>query len=343
MNRPPIPARDIVVVGASTGGVDALRALVAGLPSGFPAAVLIVMHIGSHDSILPALLASTSVLPVRQARHGDLVEAGRVLVAPPDRHLTMAWRGGECRVVLSRSGKENHTRPSIDPLFRSAAAAYGTRAIGVILTGALDDGTAGLAAIKACGGCAVVQDPEEALAADMPASAIDNVAVDHVLRLHEIAPVLVRMADSNVRTGAPAPTPADLPQWVRVENSLAVEGPDMDSMSSIAAPSTFTCPDCHGTLWELKNQTPRRFRCHTGHAYTERTLVALQGDIVEDAIWSAIRALQEKEMLLRQLADEALQDRRIEAAAEYAAQAGQTQHRAEVLRRLMLRQTDEAT
>lgn len=215
MKTPPIPARDIVVIGTSTGGVEALRQLVAGLPSGFMPAVLIVMHIGPHDSILPSLLARTSVLPVRQARHGDLVEAGRILVAPPDFHLTMVRDGAHCSVVLARTAKENHTRPAIDPLFRAAAAAFGARAIGVILTGALDDGTAGLAAIKACGGIAVVQDPSEALAPDMPSSAIDNVAVDHVLRLDEIPAALLRLAEANAQGSRAVEVAQEVPQWRR--------------------------------------------------------------------------------------------------------------------------------
>lgn len=337
MKKPPIPARDIVVIGTSTGGLEALRLLVAGLPSGFAPAVLIVMHIGSHDTILPSLLARTSILPIRQACHGDLVEAGRILVAPPDFHLTLVRRDGECRVVLARTAKENHTRPAIDPLFRAAAAAFGQRAIGVILTGALDDGTAGLAAIKACGGAAVVQDPAEAMVPDMPSSAIDNVAVDHVLKLVEIPPLLVRLAETNMQHLPPAGAPNDVPRWVELENKFAVEGVEMQSLDQLANPSTYTCPDCHGTLWELHDQRPRRFRCHTGHAYTERNLIALQGVLVEDAIWSAMRALQEKEMLLHRMADEALQNGQTAASDDYSAQARQARRSAEVLRGLVTR------
>lgn len=336
MKNPPIPARDIIVIGASTGGVEALRLLVAGLPSGLRPAVLVVMHIGAHDSILPSLLGRTSVLPVRQARHGDLVEAGRVLVAPPDLHLAVARHGAECRVVLARTAKENHTRPSIDPLFRSAAAAFGQRAIGVILTGALDDGTAGLAAIKACGGCAIVQDPEEAVMPDMPLSAIDNVAVDHVLRLDEMPAMLQHLAETNAQSGAAPPVPEQVPAWIRLENKFTVEGVDMHDLGLIAAPSTFTCPDCHGALWEVKDQRPQRFRCHTGHAFSELSLVALQNKLVEESMWYAIRSLQEKEMLLRRMADEALQANRVTSSVDYRAQAGQARRSAEILRKLII-------
>src|SRR5471032_1991604 len=216
--RTPVTATDLVVVGTSTDGVEALRAVVAGLPSGFPAAVLVVMHIGMQDSILPSILASVSILPVRQARDGDLVEAGRILLAPPDQHLTLVRDGDVCRVVLARTAKENYTRPAIDPLFRSAATTFGQRAIGVILTGNLDDGTAGLATIKACGGLAVVQDPDEARAPSMPNSAIAHVDVDHVLRIEDIAPALVRLVEASIARSVPPPREEDVPRWVRVEN-----------------------------------------------------------------------------------------------------------------------------
>lgn len=331
MNKPPIPARDIVVLGASTGGVEALRQLVAGLPSGFPAAVLIVMHIGAQNSILPSLLARTSILPVRQARDGDPVEPGRILVAPPDLHMLVARDGAGPRVVLARTAKENYTRPAIDPLFRSAAAAFGARAIGVILTGALDDGTSGAAAIKAGGGSVVVQAPDEAMAPGMPLSVIENVEVDHVRKLAEIPVLLERLLD------APHQPAAALPDWVRIENQFALEGVEMDKLAQLAKPSTLTCPECHGALWELQEQRPLRYRCHTGHAFTARVLAALQDEAVENAIWSALRALQEREILLRTMAETAVLNKQVEAAAEHAAQSGQTRHAAEVLRRLMTR------
>jgi two-component system chemotaxis response regulator CheB len=341
MKNPLVPASDIVVIGASAGGLDALQLLVAGLPSRFPPAVLIVMHIGAQHSILPSLLARSSVLPVRQARHGDLVESGRVLVAPPDLHLTVVRLGAECRVVLARTAKENHTRPAVDPLFRAAAASFGRRAIGVILTGGLDDGTAGLAAIKACGGTAIVQDPVQALAPGMPASAIENVAVDHVLLLEDIPPALSRLAEAQVQAAAPPPSAQDVPRWVKLENEFALEGVDMQSLDLLAKPSTFTCPECHGTLWELKDGLPRRFRCHTGHAYTERHLAALQGDLVEDAIWTAVRALHEREMLLRGMAEDAARGKRDAAAAAYRIQADEAMRSADVLRGLTTRASDE--
>lgn len=335
MKPTPIPATGLVVIGASTGGVEALSRLVAALPPRFPAAVLIVMHIGAHESILPALLARNSALPVRAAAHGDVIEAGRVLVAPPDFHLTLRRHAGACRVVLARTAKENYTRPAIDPLFRSAAALYGRRAIGVILTGALDDGTAGLAAIKACGGGAIVQDPAEALAPDMPLSAIENVAVDYVVRLDDIAATLLRLIEANAHAGGAMPETNDIPQWVTLENRFAVEGVEMVGLDALAKLSTFTCPECNGTLWELNDQRPRRFRCHTGHAYTERNLLAYQSELVENSVWYAVRALQEKHMLLSRMADEALLKDQTAIATEYRAEADKAQRGAEVLRHLI--------
>jgi two-component system chemotaxis response regulator CheB len=336
----PVPifaAEDAVVVGASTGGVEALRTFVAGLPPQFPAAVLVVMHIGSHDSILPALLAGVTRLPVRHARDGDVIEPGRVLVAPPDFHLMVArdrkGKGHHCRVVLSRGARENHARPAIDPLFRSAAAAYGPRTVGVILTGLLDDGVAGLQAIKACGGKAAVQLPDEAQAQDMPESALRNVEVDRVLRLADMGHALEQMVEENMAAARKAPR--EVPEWVRLENRFALEDGSMEALSRIGTPSTFTCPECHGTLWELHGMVPTRFRCHTGHAFTERHLCEQQGEAVEESLWSAVRALAEKEKLLRQMADSALAMGYASTAAEYLEQAAAVQRDGEVLRRLL--------
>ncbi|MFZ6876570.1 chemotaxis protein CheB [Undibacterium sp. Di27W] len=335
------PAVDIVVIGASTGGVEALRVVVAGLPLRFSAAVIVVMHIGTHESILPSLLARTCVLPVRHAQHGELVEAGRVLVAPPDFHLTLLRQGAECRVVLARTAKENYTRPAIDPLFRSAAATYGRRAIGVILTGSLDDGSAGLAAIKACGGSAIVQNPDEALAPDMPASAIENVAVDRILKLEEIPQALIQLVEVNVKGDGTIPQFDDVPHWVKLENKFAVEGVEIDGLKLLAKPSTFTCPECNGTLWELNDQRPRRFRCHTGHAYTQRSLMEFQNEMVENAVWFAMRSLQEKHMLLSSMAKDALLKNLDAVAAKYDTAAIKAQQNAETLRTLIAQLPDE--
>lgn len=330
-------ADDVIVIGTSTGGLQALQTIVAGLPSGLPAAVVIVMHVGAHDSLLPGLLARVAKLPLRHARHNEPLLASRIYIAPPDQHLLIDRSAGAPRLILTRSAKENHVRPAIDALFRSAAAAYGGHVIGVVLTGRLDDGTMGLAAIKACGGQAIVQLPEDAVAPDMPASALRHVEVDRVLRLEEIAAALTQMTQ-DLPPGTPAPDPlkrAAVPEWIQMENAFATKGSDMDSLARIASPSTFTCPECHGTLWEVRAKGPKRYRCHTGHALTERTLASLQRQLVEDALWSALRALHEKEKLLRQMAEDAVQAGLTQSALEHVQQAADAQRSSEVLRRLM--------
>lgn len=328
----PQSADDLIVIGTSTGGLEALRIVLADLPPRFPAAVLIVQHVGQHDSLLPGLLARATPLPLRHARDGDLLEPGRILVAPPDHHLLVQQNGGQRCVALSRGPRENHARPAIDPLFRTAAAAYGARAIGVILTGRMDDGTAGLFAIKACGGQAIVQLPEDAVAPEMPASAIENVDVDRVLQLEEIGAALVQMvAMAAVATGA-AVAP---PEWVQLENQFVSTGGHMDKLAQIASPSTFTCPECHGSLWEVHSSGPKRYRCHTGHSLTERSLAALQGKLVEDALWSAIRALHEKEKLAREMAERAIADGHATAALAKMEEAAAAQQSGETLRRML--------
>lgn len=323
----------LIVIGASVGGMEALSVIFSSLPPDLPAAVLVVTHIGARDSVLPELLARTSALPVRHARDGEPVRPGRVLLAPPDRHMLVAMSGGQAVIELTRGPRENHTRPAIDPLFRTAAAACGAAVVGVVLTGYLDDGTAGLAAIKACGGTAIVQQPSEAVAPSMPQSALAHVQVDQCLPLAQIGPVLLALARGQ---GAAAGGNRPLPQLMTVENRFAWGAGNMEELQKIATPSTFTCPECHGTLWELHAQQPRRFRCHTGHSFTATILAELQHEKAEDAIWAAVRALQEKERLYDSLAVKATGWQHGGTASDYAAKALQAREQADLLRRVLL-------
>lgn len=325
-------ADDIVVLGASAGGQQPLIEVLAGLPAGFPAAVLVVMHIGVRDSILPSLLARECALPVKHAHSHEALLPGRVLVAPPDRHLMVLRNGHGAYALLSRSARENHCRPAIDPLFRSAASAFGPRAVGVILSGKLDDGTIGLQAIKACGGHAIVQLPEEAAEPEMPGSAIEYADPDRVLRAREIGQILGAIIDAN-RAGPPPAPP--VPKWVRVENRFVSEDVDMDELSGIGQPSVYTCPECNGTLFQIRDTRPPHYRCHTGHAFSERSLATAQAPKVEDALWSAVRALHEKEKLYRQMAQAAHGGPHLRAAEEYVEQALDAQRKADVLRSLI--------
>ena len=287
--------RKIVVAGASAGGVRALQELAAQLGPDFPAPVLAVQHIGSHTSILPSLLVRKARMPASHAAEGEEPRAGHVHLAPPDHHMTLK----DGRIRLTRGPKENHARPAIDPLFRSAAAEYGPRVIGVLLTGLLDDGTAGLQAIKAGGGMAVVQHPSDAQAPSMPASAMRFVDVDHAVPLNEMGALLRQLVASVEERAHPG---FDTGFAHEIDLTLN-EGDPMTHLKAIGRPSTFVCPDCDGALWEIAGSRPPRFRCHTGHGYTLRTLQHAQSDATDEALWSAFRALQEKEMLLRALSD----------------------------------------
>jgi two-component system chemotaxis response regulator CheB len=288
----------LIVIGASTGGVAALRRLFGGLAAGIDATVLVVQHIGAHPSRLPELL-SESGMAVRHALHGERLERGKFLVAPPGHHLLVE----DHAVCLSSGPREHHTRPAIDPLFRSAALAFGTDVIGVILTGKLDDGTAGLQAIKSLGGVAVVQDPDDARAPDMPRSALEHCDVDHCIALADMAPLLRRLA-STPGTAHPGPAVPAGPEPPALGPEMAVmlgRGTPHAHLSELGSPSTFTCPDCQGVLWRIEGSQPLRFRCHTGHAYTARTLDAAMRTASEGSLWKALRGLQERLMMLEMM------------------------------------------
>ena len=291
-----VPPPSVIVIGASSGGVSALLEVVAGLPAEFNAVIGVVLHVGSQRSILPELLSRRARWPALHPQHGQALKTGTIYVAPPDHHMLFK---GEM-IQLSRGPRENHARPALDPLFRSAALEWRERVIGVVLTGDLDDGTAGLAAIKACGGTAIVQDPATAFEPSMPGSALANVDIDECLPLSEIAPALVR------RVGAPHHVdPVPPPELVR-EHAIFEGRQPMENLPAVAVPSSLTCPDCGGGLWEMKDVKPLRYRCHTGHGFSARSLENAQAGMAEHALWSTVRALQEREILLRRLSSVAL-------------------------------------
>lgn len=331
----------IVVIGGSAGALEALKVMLPMLPQDFPAAVLIVTHIGSQKSTVPDILGRCSAMPVRHATDGEPLIPGRVLVAPPDEHLTVVARDGRAYVQLVHGPRENHCRPAIDPLFRSAATAFLVDTIGVLLSGYLDDGTVGLQAIKACGGMAIVQDPFEAKAMDMPASALQHVDVDRVLRVGDIGPSLVELATASVRPDARGDdtSASAVPGWIGIENRITSRDSDMDDLEKIGKPSSLTCPECAGALWEVGHKGPIRYRCHTGHAFTARVLETLQRDTVEDAIWGAVRALHEQERLFSKLSDRERQAGNAESAADYAAKAMQAKVHSQTLREVVVTRT----
>jgi len=287
--------RDIVVVGASAGGVEALRCFFRALPPGLPAAVLVVLHIPAHTpSQLDRVLASVTGLPVSVARDAEPLENGRVYVASADRHLMLTPDG----IRLSRGPKEGRVRPSIDVLFRSAAAAYGPRVIGVVLSGALDDGTAGLWAIKDAQGIALVQDPAQAIHASMPESAIAHVAVD----LIGTAEALAARIGELVATPAPSPQDSAFGGQHALENIIAMEGNALKAgVMRLGKVSDYTCPDCHGVLVQIEEGPITRFRCHTGHAFSLKSLLAEVGKSIDNGLWQTLRAVEERVMLLRHM------------------------------------------
>lgn len=319
----------IITIGVSAGGVQALSTVIAALPRELDAAVLIVMHVGQQYSALPQLLSLHSRLPVRHPEDGEALAPGVILVAPPDHHLLVARAGGRLVAQLSRGPRENHSRPAIDPLFRSAAEHARERVIGVVLTGYLDDGSAGLHAIKECGGMAIVEDPKNAYAADMPRNALRATQVDLVLPLDAIGAALAELAAPS----APArPAPAEVPGWLAMENNYFKQGSDMHDLQKYASPSAYSCPDCGGSLFQLHGQPVARFRCHTGHAYSMAALLRQQNDTIESALWMAVRALQEKEKLAEQLAFKAMADGDSAATARYTQEATAARDEARVLR-----------
>ncbi|HEX2189237.1 MAG TPA: chemotaxis protein CheB [Longimicrobiaceae bacterium] len=326
-----MPGHDIVVIGASAGGVEALSALFSLIPPDTPACFFVVLHVPDRGtSALPGILSRRSRFAVVHARDGDPVEPGRVYVAPPGSHL-LVKRG---RVRLVRGPRENGARPAVDPLFRTAAAAYGRRVVGVVLSGTLDDGTAGLQAVKRRGGTAVAQDPEEAMYGGMPRSAAENVAVDHVLPLAGIAALLERLAATEVQE---EPGGGDVPQEMQREiDSVEMDPREMSGNDHPGTPSGYTCPECHGGLWELRDGELVRFRCRVGHAFSVETLLSEQSTAMEAALWTALMALEERASLSRGMAERMDRRGHPRLSERYRREAEETESRALVIRRVLL-------
>jgi two-component system, chemotaxis family, protein-glutamate methylesterase/glutaminase len=281
------PAR-VVGIGASAGGVDALIRLVRHLPADLPAAICIVLHVpATGRSLLAPILDRVTELAVAVAVDGEPLVCGRIYVAPPDRHLTVA----EGQVRLDRGPKENAVRPAVDPMLRSLAAAYGERSVAVVLSGALGDGSSGAVAVKQAGGTVIVQDPDDATVPSMPTSALRAVGdVDAVLRSHEIGTALLELADPARR--------------IREDTAVPVGGEPLEEtvVRPPGPPSAFTCPECHGPLWEVDDGPLVSYRCRVGHGFSEDALIIEQGSAVEAALWSALEALEERAEFLRRVA-----------------------------------------
>jgi two-component system chemotaxis response regulator CheB len=321
---------DIIVIGASLGGVEALTSLVARFPKDLPATVFVVLHVPTgYRSQLPEILSRSGPVPASHPKDGEPLRSTHIYVAPNDRHLLV--EPGRVRVV--KGPRENNHRPAVDPLFRSAALAYGERVVGVVLTGALNCGTSGLIAIKSQGGVAVVQDPAEAYCGDMPRSALEYVATDYCVPLEELGGLLDRLAR----------TPIDSQRKRRPSQTLEQEvggqlaAPDaVNRPPQNGNPSHFSCPDCGGVLFELNEEGLLRFRCRVGHDYTGEALWTGQQDTLDLALWAAVRALEEKGALARRMAASARERQQSFSLPRFEAQAREAEQQALLLRQLVM-------
>lgn len=314
----------IVVIGASMSGIDALSRTIRNLPKDFPAPIFIVQHVASHSpSVLPRILSEAGPLPVAHATDLEPIEAGRIYVAPPDRHMILR-RG---IVHLSHGPKENLARPAIDPLFRSAALAYGQSVIGVVLTGQLNDGTAGLLAIKDRGGTTIVQEPAEASAQSMPLSALRHVAVDHHCSVDTLGKLLTELASDPPQ---PDPSPVDplLEIETRIAEGLFTVG-DWWRLEQLSTPSGLNCPDCRSALYRLNDQRVFRFRCRSGHGFTAESLLSGQADARGNLLSNLFGALIEEATLARQLAGRAEYTRDERTQAHLRSENVRLEHQAE--------------
>ncbi|AOH83211.1 hypothetical protein AWL63_03700 [Sphingomonas panacis] len=293
-----MPSKDIVVIGASAGGVEALQRLSASLPPDFPAAIFVAQHLSPNGrSLLPLLIGRVGPLPASSPEDGEEIVPGRIYVAAPDQHMLL--RPG--RVLMRRGPKENRTRPAVNALFRSAAAAYGGRVIGVVLTGLLDDGTEGLIAIKAAGGLSVIQDPADAAWPSMPQNALKRDHVDHRVALDGLGELLGRLVRE------PAGVSVPLPEEYIIEDRMAAQDfaimePDFVTPGQ---PSHLSCPDCGGVLNQIEIENELRFRCQVGHAFTPLGLAAAQNDELEHALAVAARTHRDRMRLFEQMRDSA--------------------------------------
>jgi len=285
----------LVAIGTSAGGLDALTRLVAQLPADFPGTLFIVQHLPADakgEATLRAL-RNVSALPCEHARNGETFERGRIYVAPPDHHMMVK----KTTILITKGARENAWRPSVDPLFRSAAVAHGNRVIGVVLTGYLDDGTAGLVAIERCGGVCIVQDPADAAYPDMPQNALDQVKSAQRVPLAEMGAVLARLVQT--KPGRRAPVPDDVVIEAKIAERVLS---DLPSVRAVGDQVPFNCPGCGGVLWEVEEGDGLRYRCHTGHAFTAPVLLAEQSAKIEETLWIALRMFEERRNLLMKMA-----------------------------------------
>ncbi|MCU1327775.1 MAG: CheB methylesterase [Bryobacterales bacterium] len=328
----PSNGHNIIVIGASAGGLEPLDALIGQLPTDLPAAIFVVQHLAPENTgfALTHRLGKYRRFGAALASDGEKIVAGRIYIAPADHHLLVK----KTHVLVTKGARENRYRPAIDPLFRSAAVEHGPAVVGVILSGMLDDGTAGLAAVKACGGISIVQDPNDATYPEMPQNAMNNMAVDHCVRVADMGPLLDMYARRR---------PGKKPQVaaaIRVEAGIAERVlSNVAEVSGLGEQVPYNCPNCGGVLWEMKAAGLVRYRCHTGHSFTAKALLTIQTEKVEETLWIALRMFEERKNLLNSLA---AKDKHVLAQRSYREQARSTEVHIDRIRAMLLAEEPRA-
>ena len=286
----------VVVIGTSAGGLSALKKLISQLNKDFPLPILVVRHISpdATGNVVLNELNKLNTVKCQHAESGNNLKPGYLYLAPSDHHLLI---GEDLKMLVTKGAHENRSRPAIDPLFRSAAVSFGTGVIGILLTGYLDDGTAGMKAIKRCGGTCIVQDPEEAEYPAMPKNAVNNVKVDYIIPIPEMGPLLYQLIPRKLRKSVPVPS--DVSTEAKIAERVLS---DLASVNNVGDQVPFNCPGCGGVLWKVEKDSNSRFRCHTGHAYTEASLLAEQTKKIEETMWTALRMFEERKNLLTDMA-----------------------------------------
>lgn len=286
----------VVVIGTSAGGLSALKKLIGQLDKDFSLPILVVRHISpdATGNVVLEELSKLNSIKCQHAKSGSNLKPGHLYLAPSDHHLLI---GGNLKLLVTKGAHENRSRPAIDPLFRSAAVAFGTGVIGILLTGYLDDGTAGMKAIQRCGGICIVQDPKDAEYPEMPWNALNNVEVDYCISIDEMGETLDRIISQKVKVRKP------VPEDILIEAKIAERVlSDLSSVNKLGEQVPFNCPGCGGVLWQVGKDTDMRFRCHTGHSYTAAYLLAEQTNKIEETMWTALRMFEERKNLLTQMA-----------------------------------------
>jgi two-component system chemotaxis response regulator CheB len=316
---------DIIAIGGSTGALDALKHIFAGFPADLPAAVFVVRHVASDSrDMLAGILDAAGPLAVKTATEGDIIENGHAYIAPAGYHLLV----DSGLIKLGHGPRENMARPAVDPLFRSVALTYGPRVIGVVLTGLLDDGASGLAAIKRCNGITVVQDPADAEADSMPLSALSACAVDYRAPAAKMARLLAQLAKE------PAPSALPVAGDIALEVQIAAgRHSTAEETAQIATPVALSCPSCSGVLSQILEPSRLRFRCQIGHAYTADALDKEQEAIIAEAIVVALRVLEERHTLLVKMAADAKRRSQKFSTDQYEKRAGDYRQKADMLRK----------